>query len=72
MGQRRFPPFEAGLIADVVRGDAPYYEAEISADTITVLNRFAQDIGRLDRTVPYEDVVATQMQPLWRRGAAPA
>jgi ABC-type nitrate/sulfonate/bicarbonate transport system substrate-binding protein len=72
VGQRRFPPFEAGLISDVVRLDAPYYEAEISVDTIATLNRFARDIGRLDRTVPYEDVVATQMRPLWRRGAAPA
>jgi ABC-type nitrate/sulfonate/bicarbonate transport system substrate-binding protein len=72
VGRRRFPAFEAGLIADVVRLDAPYYQAEISEGTVTILNRFARDIGRLDRTVPYEDVVASQMQPLWRRGAAPA
>lgn len=72
VGRRRFPPFEAGLIADVVRLDAPYYEAEISEDTITILNRFAQDIGRLDRTVPYDDVVATQMRPFWHWSGNPS
>jgi ABC-type nitrate/sulfonate/bicarbonate transport system substrate-binding protein len=72
VGRRRFPPFEAGLIADVVRLDAPYYDAEISAGTITTLNQFARDVGRLDRAVPYEDVVATQMRPLWRRSSASA
>jgi len=66
VGQRRFPPFEAGLIADVVRVDAPYYDPEISEGAVASLNQFAQDMGRLQNPVPYGQVVATEMRPLWR------
>ena len=60
------PPFEAGLIADLVRVDAPYYDPEISEGTVASLNQFAQDMGRLQNPVPYGQVVATEMRPLWR------
>jgi len=69
VGKRRFPPFEAGLIADVVRVDAPYYDAVISEDTVVRLNQFAQDMGRLGHPVKYEQVVATEMRALWRPGS---
>jgi NitT/TauT family transport system substrate-binding protein len=69
VGQRRFPPLEAGLIADVVRVDAPYYDAEISEGTVVRLNQFARDTGRLEHPVKYEQVVATEMRPLWGPGS---
>jgi|SRR6266851_2208561 len=71
VGLRRFPRFEAELIADVVRLDAPYYDATISDGTVTIMNQFLQDTGRLDHAVSYEQVVATQMRPLWHRSSAP-
>jgi NitT/TauT family transport system substrate-binding protein len=71
VGLRRFPRFEAELIADVVSLDAPYYDAAISEGTVTILNQFLQDTGQLHHAVPYEQVVATQMRPLWHRSSAP-
>jgi NitT/TauT family transport system substrate-binding protein len=70
VGLRRFPRFEAELIADVVRLDAPYYDAAISERTVTILNQFLQDTGRLHHAVSYAQVVATQMRPLWHRSSA--
>ena len=63
--RRVFPPDEAALIEDLVRRDAPYYTASISADTVANLNRFAQDTGRLSGEVAYEQVVASQFANLW-------
>ena len=63
--RRVFPPDEAALIEDLVRRDAPYYTASISADTVANLNRFAQDTGRLSGRVAYEQVVASQFANLW-------
>lgn len=71
VGLKRFPPYEAGLIADVVRLDAPYYDAAISEGTVSSLNQFLQDTSRLEHAVPYEQVVASQMRPLWRQSSAP-
>jgi NitT/TauT family transport system substrate-binding protein len=42
VGLRRFPRFEAELIADVVRLDAPYYDAEISEGALTTMNQFSR------------------------------
>ena len=65
VGKRRFPPSEAELIAELIRRDLPYYDPIISEDTVTDMNRFAQDIGLLSAAVPYEKVVATQFSRLW-------
>jgi ABC-type nitrate/sulfonate/bicarbonate transport system substrate-binding protein len=65
VGRRRFPPEEAELIAELVRRDAPYYDPAIRPATVAHLNQFAQDVGLLARPVPYEQVVATQVAPLW-------
>jgi NitT/TauT family transport system substrate-binding protein len=65
VGQRRFPPSEAHLIAELIRRDLPYYDPAIGVETVTDMNRFAQDIGLLTESVPYENVVATQFSPLW-------
>ncbi|MGE5305013.1 MAG: ABC transporter substrate-binding protein [Alphaproteobacteria bacterium] len=65
VGHKRFPPSEAELIAELVRRDLPYYDPRIRAQTVTGMNRFAQDIGLLSAPVSYDRVVATQFSHLW-------
>jgi ABC-type nitrate/sulfonate/bicarbonate transport system substrate-binding protein len=65
VGERLFPPVEAGLIAELVRRDLPYYDPTISEDAVNGMNKFAQDIGLLSGPVPYERVVAAQFVELW-------
>ena len=69
VGEKRFPPREAGLIAGIVERDLPYYDAAIGERSVAAINRFAQSMGVLDRDVPYGEVVATQFRDLWRSGA---
>lgn len=65
IGRKRFPDLEAGLIAELIRRDLPYYDATISQGTVASLNEFARAMGILDGDVPYEDVVATSVKDLW-------
>jgi ABC-type nitrate/sulfonate/bicarbonate transport system substrate-binding protein len=65
VGKKRFPPAEAGLIAELVRRDLPYYDPTITEQTVRDMNRFAQDVGLLSAPVPYSQVVATQFSHLW-------
>lgn len=67
VGKKRFPASEAELIAELIRRDLPYYEPVITEETVTRMNRFAQDIGLLTNPVSYEQVVATQFIPLWTK-----
>jgi len=64
-GQRLFPADQAGLIAELIRRDLPYYDAAISPHTVVAVNRFAQDLGLLSGPVSYETVVATHLAALW-------
>jgi ABC-type nitrate/sulfonate/bicarbonate transport system substrate-binding protein len=57
VGNRVFPPVEAGLIAELVRRDAPFYDAAISPETFERMNRFAAELGLLSGAVKYDDVV---------------
>jgi ABC-type nitrate/sulfonate/bicarbonate transport system substrate-binding protein len=66
VGHRLFPPSEAGLIAELIRRDLPYYDPTISEAFVAGMNQFARDIGILEGHVPYRQVVATQFRPLWR------
>jgi ABC-type nitrate/sulfonate/bicarbonate transport system substrate-binding protein len=65
VGAALFPTAEAGLIADVVERDLPYYDPAISEQAVDGLNRFAQAAGLLKRPVSYERMVATQFRDLW-------
>ncbi len=65
VGKRLFPPAEADMIAAVVARDLPFYDAVISAEIVSQLNQFAQDMGLLTESVPYEQVVATRFRSLW-------
>jgi ABC-type nitrate/sulfonate/bicarbonate transport system substrate-binding protein len=67
VGQKRFPPSEAELIAELVRRDLPYYDPNIPPEKVASMNRFAQDIGLLKAPAFYEQVVATEFCPLWNQ-----
>lgn len=65
VGERLFPPAEAAMIAEVIRRDLPFYDPIISAESVSRLNQFAQDLALLPSPVPYEQVVATRFRHLW-------
>jgi ABC-type nitrate/sulfonate/bicarbonate transport system substrate-binding protein len=65
VGTRLFPPAEAGLIAELIERDLPFYDPAISEQAVTELNRFARAVGLLSGPVPYDDVVATRFRHLW-------
>jgi ABC-type nitrate/sulfonate/bicarbonate transport system substrate-binding protein len=64
VGDRLFPG-EAEHIVTLVRRDLPFYQAHLSRDFVTGMNRFARDIGILDQEVFYEAVVAERFSSLW-------
>lgn len=66
VGKKRFPAAEAELIAGLIERDLPYYDPIISEQSVDAMNRFAQEIGLLSKSVPYEQVVATQFSHLWK------
>ena len=66
IGDRLFPPEEAPLIAELIKRDAPFYDANISPEAIDGLNGFAKAAGLIAETVPYDRLVATQFRQLWR------
>jgi ABC-type nitrate/sulfonate/bicarbonate transport system substrate-binding protein len=61
VGERIFPAEQAYLIAELVRRDVPYYDAEISERAIDGMKRFARERGLLDSDPPYEEIVATDI-----------
>src|SRR6202048_3310157 len=65
VGEKLFPSEQAALIAELIRRDLPYYDAAISPRTVAAMNRFAQDLGLLSGTVPYETVVVADLAALW-------
>ena len=65
-GQKLFPPDAAALIAELVRRDAPYYDAAISPGFVAGMNRFCRDVGILKGDPSYEKIVALQFADLWR------
>ena len=68
VGQKRFPPREAGLIAGIVRRDLPFYDASIGEASVAAMNAFARDMGVLVGDVAYEEIVATRFRQLWIAG----
>jgi len=67
IGRRLFPETEASVIADLIRRDAPYYDAAVSQEAVERMIDFSIAAGVLKRRPAYEEVVATQFAPLWRR-----
>jgi NitT/TauT family transport system substrate-binding protein len=58
VGERVFPPEQAALIAEIVRRDAPYYDARIPQRAVSAMNRFARAQMLLEADPPYEQIVA--------------
>ena len=65
VGERRFPPEAAPLIAAIVEQDLPFYQPAVLEEDVGRLNGFAQSMGILSRPVPYEQVVAVRFRGLW-------
>jgi ABC-type nitrate/sulfonate/bicarbonate transport system substrate-binding protein len=57
IGKKLFPPTEAGLIAELIRRDAQFYDPVIPKSAVESMNRFARDLGLLSKDVAYGDVV---------------
>ena len=69
VGKNLFPPKEAGLIADLIKRDLPFYDARISQNLIDGMNVFAMRAGLLDATpVSYDDIVAKEFSHIWELG----
>jgi ABC-type nitrate/sulfonate/bicarbonate transport system substrate-binding protein len=66
VGKRLFPATEAGLIAELVRRDAPFYDAAITEETARALNDFARSIGILEGAPEYGDTVALRFRDRWK------
>ncbi len=67
VGERRFPPREATLIAELVRRDLPFYDAAISPASVAGLVGFCRGMDLLARDAAYADVVAAEVRNLWPR-----
>jgi len=65
VGQRRFPPAAAEIIAAIVERDLPFYDPVILEAAVATMNGFAQAIGLLATPVAYDEVVATRFRDLW-------
>ena len=66
VGNRKFPPDGAGLIANVVTRDVEFYNPAISEAAVEKMNRFAQSVGHLSGPVAYDRVVAVRFRDLWQ------
>ena len=60
-----FPREEASLIADLIARDAPFYDATISTEAVTGLNKFAKANGLIADPIPYDELVASEFRDLW-------
>jgi ABC-type nitrate/sulfonate/bicarbonate transport system substrate-binding protein len=65
VGRALFPETEAGLIAELIRRDLPFYDAKISSEFVAGMSQFTRDLGLIETALTYEQVVATQFAPLW-------
>jgi len=66
VGRRLFPADEAELIEELIRRDAPFYDAAISQEAVDGLMRFATGYGLVSEPVAYDALVATRFSPLWK------
>jgi NitT/TauT family transport system substrate-binding protein len=66
IGKRLFPEMEARLIAELIRRDLPYYEAEITEEMLSGLNTFTCQMGLVDKPFPRDAIVATQFSHYWQ------
>ena len=65
IGQGKFPPGAADLIAMTIERDVGFYNPVITEEMVVGLNGFAQAIGHLPGPAPYEQVVDPRFRRLW-------
>ena len=65
VGRALFPEQEAGLIAQLIERDLPYYDASITPDFVSGMNQFSREVGILKGDPSFENVVATQFSQFW-------
>lgn len=63
--RRLFPAEEAGLIAELIERDAPFFDSSITEEMVASTSQFAQNVGALSGPVAYDQVVATELRSLW-------
>jgi NitT/TauT family transport system substrate-binding protein len=63
VARKVFPAFEAELLPELIRRDLPFYDASISPEFVADMNKFLCDLGLLNRTLNYDQFVATQFVP---------
>ena len=62
VGERRFPAEQVALIAELVRRDVPYYDADIPERAVRGMNRFARERGLLRGDPAHDRIVATDLE----------
>lgn len=65
VGRKRFPRYEASLIAGLIARDAPFYQASVTPERVADLSKFQLDMGLTREPVSFSDVVAADFAPLW-------
>jgi ABC-type nitrate/sulfonate/bicarbonate transport system substrate-binding protein len=65
VGERIFEPEHLPLIAELIRRDVPFYDATIGERAVSGMNRFTRARGLLKGTPSFEQVVATELAPIW-------
>jgi NitT/TauT family transport system substrate-binding protein len=65
VGERIFSAEHLPLIAELIRRDAPFYDAAIGERAVSGMNRFARARGLLEGDPAYERVVAADLAPIW-------
>ena len=65
VGKKLFPTEEAGLIADVVERDLPFYSAAITEEFLKGMNKFQKNVGLVKGDFTFEEVVAIQFMEHW-------
>jgi ABC-type nitrate/sulfonate/bicarbonate transport system substrate-binding protein len=72
VGQGKFPPDSAALIARTIERDIAFYDPVITEASVVSMNAFAQSIGHLPGPVPYDRVVDVRFRQWWRKNASAA
>lgn len=65
VGRKRFPAYEASLIAGLIARDAPFYQAAVAPEHIADLSRFQLDMNLTTAPVGFTDVVAPDFVSQW-------
>ena len=66
VGDELFPGEEADLIPTLVGRDAPFYDATITPEAVSGLNKFAMSNRLLSQPLAFEQLVAVQFKNLWK------